>query len=73
MTEQQRDRATGRYVDTDFDKLCWCHHRLGDHTAYAVNGQRECLKDGCACERFRPTRHRLCAHHRLTPSRLPQS
>jgi len=51
--EQPRDDA-GRYESDDWDALCTCGHRLGDHTAAAPH---ECLGpdfDGsCSCSRFR--------------------
>ena len=54
-----RDRATGRYVDTMFDKPCTCGHTLGVHTADRRAGEQPCLVgqmgDGgvpCDCDAF---------------------
>jgi hypothetical protein len=52
--DHYRDRATGQYAYwNDFDRLCECGHRLGDHVA----GGFECgLFDhtaGCQCQKFR--------------------
>ena len=53
----QRDKATGRYTDTRFDKLCTCGHTLGNHTAEKVGNHQECLTDGCECECFTKVRN----------------
>lgn len=36
MTTTNRNRRTGRYVDTKFTKPCTCGHTLGDHTRFDV-------------------------------------
>lgn len=52
----ERDRSTGRYVDTKFDKICECGHKLGQHTAVRSHGSQPCLEDGCYCEAFKVAR-----------------
>jgi hypothetical protein len=47
-----RDKRSGRYTDTRFDKLCVCGQRLGEHTADRDGDVRTCLHDGCECESF---------------------
>jgi hypothetical protein len=51
-----RNRSTGRYVDTRLDKRCVCEHSLGKHSAERVGDQQECLHPGCRCESFREKR-----------------
>jgi hypothetical protein len=48
-----RDRKTGKYTDTDLNKLCVCGHRLGVHTAAKVGNEQPCLDPYCHCECFR--------------------
>lgn len=51
-----RDRATGRYVDTRLDQPCaTCGHTLGQHSAVRAAGQQPCFADafGCACLAFK--------------------
>lgn len=44
-----RDKATGRYADTKFDKLCVCGHRLGVHTADKAGHVQPCGDCDCEC------------------------
>lgn len=45
-----RDKATGRYSDTKFEKPCQCGHTLGQHTAEKVAGSQPCTVLDCTCE-----------------------
>jgi len=58
--KRYREPGTGRFAYwNDFNRVCKCGHRLGDHVA----GGFECGCDpqhspetrGCKCQRFRPT------------------
>lgn len=57
-----RDRATGRYVDT-IDRMCRCGHPLSLHTAARVAGGQPCISGDlsgaeCACASFKAQRKR---------------
>jgi len=58
VTAQQPRDTAGRYESDDWEALCVCGHRLGDHTAAAPH---ECLGpnfDGsCSCTHFRKTKN----------------
>lgn len=60
MIGTNRDRSTGRYVDTNFEKPCRCGHTLGNHTAARVDGKQHCLAvtlgQCCECESFKVAR-----------------
>lgn len=46
-----RDSATGRYTETDFDRMCCCGHTLRNHTAARIRGLQPC--NACdACDSF---------------------
>lgn len=53
-----RDTRSGRYAHSKLDRLCICEHRLGEHTAAVVAGQRDCLVEGCQCTTFRAAKGR---------------
>jgi hypothetical protein len=48
-----RDKATGRYADSNLDKVCTCGHTLGKHTGDKSGRCQPCLEDGCDCECFK--------------------
>lgn len=59
---RKRD-SNGRYKHWDnWERLCRCGHKLGDHTAAKVRGLRPCLisctEPGthCDCQVFRPAK-----------------
>jgi hypothetical protein len=54
-----RDKKTGRYVDTKFDKPCTCGHTLGDHTADKAGPIQPCLALDCECECFTKAKRQM--------------
>lgn len=80
-TKTNRDRSSGKYVDTDLEKVCVCGHGLGEHTAARVAGEQPCMHgcdfhsdDSCDCESFRKATARgasvVPSAPRLKPPRL---
>jgi hypothetical protein len=60
MDRFSRDRKTGRYsFEGDWDRVCVCGRRLGDHDAEAPHGFGDLSMDSRElpdCSRFRPSR-----------------
>jgi hypothetical protein len=57
-TAQSRDRGNGQYAHSA-DRLCKCGHRLGEHAAEVVDGERPCFHghgEDCECVKFTPAK-----------------
>lgn len=57
---QARDQVSGQYAyEGNWDRLCVCGHRLGDHIAGGFDCGLFHHTKGCKCQKFRPSKRRV--------------